>query len=134
LPQSPDDTGDDLAMEVIADQIRGQAIAAIDLVASSGGRVNQRTVGQASAGDPGLDVADQDRRTPDDVQIGLELIGRREVAGVNRKLKISGHAAGAALKPDLALVVLRHTPLSAVRPGWLLDETGRSPAQPKRVD
>ena len=48
-PQSPDDAGDDFAVEVVADQILRQPIAAIDLVAGGGGGVDQRAVGHARA-------------------------------------------------------------------------------------
>ena len=133
-PEPADDAGDDLAVQVVANQILRQPIAAIDLVAGRGRRVDQRAVGQASARDSRLDVADEDRRTPHDVQIGLELIGRREVAVVNRELEVPGHAAGAALEPDLAVVVLRHAPLRAVRPGGFLQQAVRRPSQPERVD
>ena len=74
------------------------------------------------------------RRAPHDVEIRLELIRRREVAVVNRELEVPGHPAGAALEPDLAVVVLRDAPLRAVRSGRLLQEAVRRPAQPERVD
>ncbi len=105
-PQPAHDAGDDLAVEVVANQVLGQPVAAVDLVAGRSGGVDERAVGHASARQARLDVADQDRRAPDDIQVRLELIGRREVAVVDGKLEIAGQTAGAVLEPDLAVVVL----------------------------
>ena len=133
-PEPADDASDHFAVEIVANQILRQPISTIDLITGGGRGVDQRAVGHASARQPRLDVADQDRRAPHDVQIRLELIRRREVAVVHRELEVAGHAAGATLEPDLAVVVLRHAPLGAVRPGWLFQEAVGGPPQAKRVD
>src|SRR5262249_46251422 len=109
--KSSNNSSHDLAVQVVANQILWQSIAAIHLVASGRCRVDERTIRQSRARYSCLDVSNQNRRTPDDVEIRLELIGRREISIVNRKLKISRDAAGAALEPHLPIVVLGNPPL-----------------------
>ena len=132
-PQAPDDPCDLLAVEVVAVEILGQPIAAIDLVAGRRGGVDQRAIRHPGAGQPGLDVTDADRRAPDEFETGLELVRRREVSVVHRELEIPGHSARAALEPHLPVVVLRHAPLRAVRTGRLLQQAMRRPSQPERI-
>ena len=127
--QPADDAGDDLAVEVVADQILGQAIAAVDVVAGRTRGARERAVGHAHGVHAALHVGDQHRRAPGDVQIGLELFGVGEVAVLDRHLEIARHAAGAGLEPHLAVVVLRHAPLAAVRAGRLAQHAAGRPAQ-----
>jgi hypothetical protein len=82
---------------------------------------------------PRLDVADEDRRAPDDLETRLELIGGRKVAVMDRKLEVAGHPARAVLEPDLAVVVLRDAPLRGARPGGLAQDSRRRPAEAERV-
>ena len=74
----------------------------------------ERAVGHADRRHAALHVGDADGRAPRDVQVRLELIGHVEVAVDDRELEVGGHAAGAALEPHLAVVVLGHAPLRAV--------------------
>ena len=92
--------------------------------AGRGRRVDQRAIGHAGVRQARLDVANQNRRAPQDVQIRLELVGRREVAVVHRELEVAGQSAGAVLEAEFAVVVLRDAPLRAVRAGRLLQHAG----------
>ena len=132
--EAADDARDDLAVEVVADQVLRQAIAAIDVVAGRTGGARQRAVGHAHRVHAALHVGDQHRRAPGDVEIGLELFGVGEVAVGIGRLEVAGHAAGAGLEPHLAVVVHGHAPLAAVRAGGLAQHAARRPLQPHRID
>ena len=134
--QATDDAGDDFAMEIVADEICGQPVAAIDLIAGRGGRVDQRAIGNPRTRKPSLDIPNQNGSAPGDVEVGLELLGGggREVAVMDGKLEVARQAAGAMLEPHFAVVVLGGAPLGTVRPGRFADDPGRRRAHAERVD
>ena len=132
--EAADDARDDLAVEVVAHQVLGQAIAAIHVVAGGAGGAGQRAVGHAHGVHAALHVGDEHRRAPGDVEVGLELLGIGEVAVLDGRLEVPGHAAGAGLEPHLAVVVHGHAPLPAVRAGGLAQHAAGRPLQADRID
>ncbi len=132
--EATDDTRNDLAIEIIADQILRQPVATVDGVARGAGRPRQRAVGHAHGIHPALHVRDEHRRAPGDRQVRLELVGVGVVAVVHGKLEVAGHPAGPGLEHHLAVVVLRDAPLAAVRAGRLTQDAVRRPPDPHRVD
>ena len=131
--QPPHDARDHFAVQIIAEQLLGQTIAAEDGAAGAGRRAGERTIRHAHDRHAALHVRDGDRGAPRRVQAGLEAIGDLEVAVVHRKLEVTGHAAGAPLEVHLPEVVLRHTPLRAVRAGRLALNPVRRPAHAEGV-
>ena len=129
-----DDAADRLAVNQVALQIGGEAIAAIDVVAGGAGHAVERTVGHAHGAHAGLHVRDAHRRAPRNLEVPLELFGDGEAAVVDGELEERRQAARAALEPHLAVVVLRRAPLRAVRRGRLAPDAGRRPAHAERVD
>ncbi len=133
-PQPPDRSRHGFAVQIVADEVARQPIAAVDGVPGRGRPVDHRSIRQARARQPCLNVANQVRRGPHDLEVRLELIGRGEVAVVHRELEITRQAAGAVLEPYFAVVVLRHAPLRRARPGRFADDAVRRPADAKRID
>jgi hypothetical protein len=92
----------------IADQIRRQAIAPVDLGTGRRGEMIQRGVRQADAVHAALHVGDASRRGPGHLEVRLEVVGDVEGAVDDRRLEIDRTGFAAAVhEPRLAVVVLR---------------------------
>ena len=125
-----DDAADGFAVEVVALQIRGQAMRADDVAAGGAGGAPQRSVGHPGGAESPLHVGNAHRRAPGDAELGIHhrltaaaatAAAAAEVAVDDRELPVGRNAARAPLEPQFAVVVLRHAPLRAVAAGGLFD-------------
>ena len=68
-----DDAADRFAVEIVADEILRQPMAAVDVVAGAAGDALQRSVRHARGVHAALHVGDANRRAPGNAEVRLEL-------------------------------------------------------------